>query len=199
MSNIYDILTSDNGGFSNTITKCINYLEQHIPGYASRSSWLAYFNDIASTSREELIDDFSNLRVTPATTTVVLTTFLTILVASKLLGGTPPPKDTKKPKKKTKSKAQIANAQIQTILDNVEETYVAQIDDYIENFGQLSKDKKENTYNYIQEMLLKELLKLDGIDIAGNEVLRDNRKKVIRFIQEHQSRLDQFKKDNQTS
>lgn len=198
MSNFYDILTTDNGGFSNTLSKCIEYLEEHIPGHGSGSSWLSYFNDIASTSRHELLDDFSNLRVTPATTTVVLTTFLAALIAGKLLAGSPAPKEVKKPKKK-KSKAQIANGQIQTILDNVEETYVAQIDDYIENYSQLSSEKRDNTYNYIQEMLLKELLKLDGIDIANNDVLRDNRKKVIRFIQEHQSRLDQFKKDNQAS
>lgn len=198
MSNFYEQLTSNNGGLSNALNKCINYLEERIPGYTSRSSWLAYFNDITSTSREELIDDISNLRVTPATTTVVLTTFLTILVASKLLGGSLAPASKKKPKtkKKKKSKAQIANGEIQKILDNVEETFVAQIDEYIDNYKELSDDKKENTYNYIQEMLLKELMKLDGIDVDGNEVLRDNRKKVIRFIQEHQSRLDKFKKDN---
>ncbi|SLA20934.1 BAG domain [Mycobacteroides abscessus subsp. abscessus] len=44
-------------------------------------------------------------------------------------------------------------------------------------------------------MLLKELVKLDGIDVTGNDILRENRKKVIKFIQDHQKRLDKFKRD----
>ena len=92
------------------------------------------------------------------------------------------------------TKAQKANRQIQEILDYVELTYVPEIDKFIETYKELSSEDVEYKFNYFEEMLLKELMKLDAIDVTSNEILRDNRRKVIKFIQDHQKRLDKFKK-----
>lgn len=191
MSNINEQLASYKATLGSTVKSLLNDLQKYIP-QDQTDTWHAYFKEITSTTKEELFNDITNLKVTPATTAALFTTFVSVLLASKLLvPSKEPQKSEKKPKKKKKkqSKAQKANSEIQAILDEVEETFVPQIDQYIERYKELSDEKKENTYNYIQEMLLKKLMKLDGVDVANNNVLRENRKKVIRFIQEHQSRL----------
>ncbi|ODV78987.1 BAG domain-containing protein [Suhomyces tanzawaensis NRRL Y-17324] len=106
-----------------------------------------------------------------------------------------PPTKTKKKAKKRLTKAQKANKFIQEILDNVESTFVPEIDEYIENYQSLKSEDVQYKYNYFNEMLLKEIMKLDGVEVGDNEVLRTNRKKVIKFIQDHQKRLDKFKKE----
>ncbi|EMG49663.1 hypothetical protein SBY92_004470 [Candida maltosa Xu316] len=150
---------------------------------------------VKSIKPEDVIDDFKNLRVSPITVSLTLVFLTTFLIFGKLLsGGKPKPA----PKKKTKRKltpAQKANRQIQEILDFVESEYVPEIDKFIESYKSLSSEDVQYKFNYFEEMLLKELMKLDEIDVTGNEILRDNRRKVIKFIQDHQKRLDKFKKE----
>ncbi|KAK6463044.1 BAG domain-containing protein [Scheffersomyces coipomensis] len=154
---------------------------------------------VKSITPQDIIDDFSQLKVSPITVSLTITALTTILIISKVLLGSKSSaaktaNKKKKPKKKL-SKAQRANKTIQDILDFVESEYVPQIDDYLHNHKDLSQEDVEYKYNYFEEMLLKELVKLDAIDVTGNEILRDNRKKVIKFIQDHHQRLDKFKKE----
>ncbi|WPK26302.1 hypothetical protein PUMCH_003651 [Australozyma saopauloensis] len=170
-------------------------IEQHIPQNV-RETIHKYAAEISATTTQELLQDVKSLKLTAATGTLAATAVtLAILVA--MLLGKDHQTDKKKSKKKKKgpklTKAQRANKEIQRILDFVEETYVPQIDQYIENYGTLSEEDKEYKFKYFSEMLLKELMKLDGVDVAGNNILRENRKKVIRFVQEHQNRLDKFR------
>lgn len=173
-------------------------VEHLLPGDLEQS-WHSYVKALKSTGKDEIIHDLSNFNITPATATLVVSSLATLLFFSKLFkssSSADAPKASKPKKKKKPSKAQKANKDIQLILDYVEETYVPQIDEYLENYDQLPANDREYKYKYFDEMLLKELMKLDGVDVAGNEVLRENRKKVIKFIQEHQKRLDKFKKDH---
>lgn len=155
-----------------------------------------YASDISATTAQELVRDVKELRWTAATGTLVITAATLVVLVMASLGGDTKQKKPKKKKKTKLTKAQRANREIQAILDYVEETYVPQIDAYIETYSTLTEQDKEYKFSYFQEMLLKELMKLDGVDVAGNDVLRENRRKVIRFVQEHQTRLDKFRKEN---
>lgn len=160
-----------------------------------------YIEALKHTSSDEIISDFSELKVTPVTVSISLAALAATVLFGRLLGtafsklGDSGKKKSGKKKKKKLTKAQRANLEIQQILDFVELKYVPEIDDYLENYTTLSKDQAQYKFKYFDEMLLKELVKLDGVDVSGNDVLRDNRKKVIKFIQDHQKRLDQFKKE----
>ncbi|KAI3407146.2 hypothetical protein KGF56_000048 [Candida oxycetoniae] len=173
-----------------------------------------YIDYTKSMTAEEILDDFKNLKVNPITVSLTLFSLTTIFIIGRLLGnpsssslnGTGTKSghsehDEKKHKKKSSSgkkklsKAQKANREIQDILDFVESKYVPEIDKYIEDYKSLTEDEAVNKFNFFQEMLLKETLKLDAIDVIGNEILRENRRKVIKFIQDHQKRLDKFRKD----
>lgn len=189
-------LASAKTSIANTLKQACAHVEKQLPDNIE-DAWKSYLASISSTSKDDLIKDFSNLRVTPATVTISVTTVATLIIFSKIFGSsTPAPSSTKTKKKKKLTKAQKANNEIQKILDFVEETYVPQIDDYLQNYASLTENDRQYKYNYYEEMLLKELLKLDSVDIGGSEVLRDNRKKVIRFVQDHQKRLDTFKRDH---
>lgn len=144
---------------------------------------------VQGLTKDEIISDITQLKVTPITVAITITSLTTILLLAKSLTSKPA-KPTKKKKRLTK--AQKANRDIQQILDFVEGTYVPQIDEYIENYQ--AEDDVEYKYKYFEEMLLKEVMKLDSIDVVGNDVLKVNRKKVVKFIQDHQRRLDAFKK-----
>lgn len=146
---------------------------------------------------EQVVDEFKLLKVTKNTIGVSIATVILVMIIGKVLGLAAPAAAPQKPKKKKKRelKAKMANRQIQAVLDFVELVYVPQIDEYILNYKQLSDEDVSYKYNYFEEMLLKELMKLDEIDVIGNEVLRENRRKVIKFIQDHQRRLDKFKRE----
>lgn len=158
---------------------------------------------VKSITKDDIINDFKQLKVSPITVSLTLIALTTILIFGKVFS----PKSTvsttandkasakKKKGKKKLSKAQRANKEIQFILDFVESEYVPQIDTYIDTYKSLTEDEVQYKYNYFEEMLLKELMKLDGIDVSSNDILRENRKKVIKFIQDHQKRLDKFKKE----
>lgn len=183
--------------FQQTAGLYLNNLKETIPENIEK-----YYTVLKNTSKDEILNDITQLKVTPATVTLSITTIATVLLVSRLLaqssddeGSKSKKKNSKKKQKKKLSRAQKANKEIQQILDFVEEKYVPEIDEYLENYSKLDSEKIQYTYNYFQEMLLKELMKLDGVDVSGNEVLRDNRKKVIKFIQDHQARLDKFKKE----
>lgn len=179
------------------IQKYVSSLKTQIPNNIQ-----SYYDVIKNTNKEELINDISQFKATPATITISITTLATFLILGRLLGTSSSSNSPKKSKKKNQkkkqkkkvSKAQKANLQIQDILNFVEEKYVPEIDDYLENYESLSSEQIQYKYTYFEEMLLKELMNLDGVDVSGNSILRDNRKKVIKFIQEHQKRLDKFKK-----
>lgn len=188
-------LTHAKAVISDSLTQIRSQLHERIPQL--EDSIGEYIHAVTSTSKDELFEDIYQLKVTPATTTLLFTTLSAILLASGVLLKKDAATEKKtKPKKKKLTKAQIANREIQAILDHVEDVYVPQIDEYIDNYKTLSEQDQQYKYNFFEEMLLKALMKLDGVDIAGNEVLRDNRKKVIKFIQDHQKRLDNFKKQS---
>ena len=151
---------------------------------------------------DSVLNDFKNFNVNPVTVSLTLISITTLILLGRLFSSgsseqheSSGKKHKKKSGKKKLSKAQRANKEIQEILDYVELEYVPEIDKYIENYQTLSKDDLDNKFKFYDEMLLKELVKLDGIDVTGNDILRENRKKVIKFIQDHQKRLDKFKKD----
>ncbi|EGW32347.1 uncharacterized protein SPAPADRAFT_61426 [Spathaspora passalidarum NRRL Y-27907] len=155
---------------------------------------------LRNTSVEDVISEFKELKVSSVTVSITLITLSTFFVFGKLLLGSGDDKKDKKSKKKGKpkkklSKAQKANREIQGILDFVESEYVPAIDTYLDTYKTLKPEEVEAKYNYFEEMLLKELMKLDAVDVSGNEILRENRKKVIKFIQDHHKRLDNFKKE----
>lgn len=182
--------------YKDTLASSIREIFGRREGYADQVArwWHSYRAGIASTTSQGLVEDISKLRITPATSTLAIT-FVTLAVATGLLFSKPSSSSSKsKPKKKKVTKAQKINSEIQQTLDKVEEEYVPQMDDYIANYDKLTDEKRDYNANYFQEMLLKELMKLDGLDVGSNTVLRDNRRKVIKFIQEHQSRLDNFRK-----
>ncbi|KAG5421205.1 hypothetical protein I9W82_000295 [Candida metapsilosis] len=151
---------------------------------------------------DSVLNDFKNFNVNPVTVSLTLISITTLILLGRLFSSgsseqheSSGKKHKKKSGKKKLSRAQRANKEIQEILDYVESEYVPEIDKYIENYQTLSKDDLDNKFKFYDEMLLKELVKLDGIDVTGNDILRENRKKVIKFIQDHQKRLDKFKKD----
>lgn len=181
------------------VQSCISQLKEKIP--TSYDDIEPYVNALKNVSTDDIVSDFSNLKVTPITVSLSITAFTTLFILGRILGSSgqqgrskSSKKNQKKRSKKKLTKAQKANEDIQSILDFVEETYVPEIDEYLENYKTLKEDDLEYKYNYFEEMLLKQLMKLDGIDVVGNDILRDNRKKVIKFIQDHQRRLDAFKK-----
>ena len=151
---------------------------------------------------DSVLNDFKNFNVNPVTVSLTLISITTLILLGRIFSSgsseqheSSGKKHKKKSGKKKLSRAQRANKEIQEILDYVELEYVPEIDKYIENYQTLSKDDLDNKFKFYDEMLLKELVKLDGIDVTGNDILRENRKKVIKFIQDHQKRLDKFKKD----
>lgn len=181
---------------SGYLKRLLDQLESSIPLHVQQTI-KQYASDISTTSSKQLVHDIKELRLTAATGTLAVTAVTVVLLLLASSGNDTLKPEKKKKKKKSKlSKAQKANKEIQGILDYVEETFVPQIDKYIETYADLPDTDKEYKFRYCQEMLLKELMKLDGVDVAGNDILRENRKKVIRFIQEHQARLDKFRKDN---
>ncbi|CAI5756921.1 unnamed protein product [Candida verbasci] len=183
----------------------MNFDQFKIPSTIEEAKYLI-FNHIKTFKKENIIHDFKNFKISPITITISLITLFTILIFGKILTPTSTStspstyNETEKTGKKTGgkkklSKAQRANKEIQQILDFVESEYVPEIDSYIENYKSLSKEDVEYKFSYFEEMLLKELMKLDEIDVTSNEILRENRRKVIKFVQDHQKRLDKFKKD----
>lgn len=197
MSSFSEQLVDAKSKLSQSLDGIYAQVENMLPADLQKN-WDGYVKALKATGKDEIIHDLSNFNLTPATTTLLVSTFATLFLFSKLFKSSlkEAPKQQKSKKKKKPSKAQKANKDIQLILDYVEETYVPQIDEYLESYDKLDVNDREYKYKYFEEMLLKELMKLDGVDVAGNEVLRENRKKVIRFIQEHQKRLDKFKKDH---
>lgn len=149
-----------------------------------------YVHQLSAALAHSVADDFYNFKVNAVTVTISITTLVAFAISTRFFKAAPAPLPPKKPL----TMAQKTNLEIKRVLDFVEDEYVPQIDKYIEKYDKLDEGDREYKFNYFQEMLLKQLLALDGIDVGGNVVLRDNRRKVINFIQEHQSRLDTFKK-----
>lgn len=156
-----------------------------------------FFRKLQQTDSQLALQDIKELKITPATVSLAAITIATLLVVVSSLGGKQSNKlgkKKKKPKKKL-SRAQKANHEIQQVLDYVEDQYVPQIDEYMTEYKSMSQEDAQYKYKYFEEMLLKELMKLDGIDVTGSDILRENRRKVIKFIQDHQKRLDKLKKE----
>ncbi|GEQ72579.1 hypothetical protein JCM33374_g6266 [Metschnikowia sp. JCM 33374] len=199
MENFTESFAKAKSSVSGTLSQLYSRIQHHIPEEVEQSV-RHYIDALSNTSKEDLLNEVRGLQITPATVTLALLAVPTLLWAGRLVGGSHTPnaagEGKSKTKKKKQTKAQKANKEIQKILDFVEETYVPQIDSYIENYADLSEEDQAYKYKYFEEMLLKELMNLDNVDVAGNDVLRENRKKVIRFIQDHQKRLDIFRKEN---
>lgn len=162
---------------------------------------IIYVKSLNTMSKEDILADIKQWKWTPVTVSALFG----ILAAFYFLGrrgnqpralqGSKPKKNNKKKTGKKLSKAQQANNDIQRILDRIEGELVPEIDKYMQSYKSMKEENIQYTYNYFQETLLKELMKLDGVDVSGNEIVRENRRKVINFIQGHQKRLDMFKKE----
>lgn len=184
------------------LTAYLSELKRNLPNDIE-----SYVEQLKHVNKEELIEDFRSFKVTPVTITISVLSITSMLLVGKFLFGSSSSsisdgqvssrseKSKKGNKKKKVSKAQKTNKAIQDILDNFETKWVPQINDYFHNYESLKKEDIEYKFTYFQEMLLKELMALDGIDTLGNEIIRENRKKVIQFIQDHQKRLDAFKQE----
>lgn len=158
----------------------------------------SFVHKLQGSTSDLVLREIKTLQITPATLTLAAVVVTTLLVVGGVAGGSSRPKKSDKKKKKPKkkvSRAQKANHEIQRVLDYVEDEYVPQIDKYLTEYKSLDKEEVQYKYKYFEEMLLKELMKLDGIDVSASDVLRENRRKVIKFVQDHQKRLDKFKKD----
>lgn len=166
------------------------YIKQDLP-----KDFQNYLNHFKSIDTDELISDFKQLNPTPVTITISVIGITSLILFSRVLVSSKPKAPAPKPKKKKTSKAKKANKQIQEILDNFETVWVPQINEYFSNYKQMKPEDVEYKFNYFQEMLLKELFSLDEVDTLGNQIIRENRKKVIQFIQDHQKRLDSFKRE----
>lgn len=184
------------------LTAYLSDLKQNLPNDIE-----TYMDQLKSVNKDELIEDFRSLKLTPVTITISVLSITTVLVVGKLIFangessdsgnkiGSKSDKSKKGGKRKKVSKAQKTNKAIQDILDNFENNWVPQINEYFDSYKSLKPEDVEYKFTYFQEMLLKELFALDGIDTLGNDIIRENRKKVIQFIQDHQKRLDSFKKE----
>lgn len=157
-----------------------------------------FIHELKSANSDSVLQDVKGLKITPVTVTLAAVVLTTLVIVGSVAGGNSSNqsqgKKKKKPKKKV-SRAQKANHEIQKVLDYVEDNYVPQIDEYLSEYKSMKPEDVQYKYKYFEEMLLKELMKLDGIDVTGNEVLRENRRKVIKFVQDHQKRLDKFKRE----
>lgn len=190
-------LASAKSSLESSISAFYSTIQPHIPVDVDHAL-KTYAHALTTTSKDEVLRDLSQFKVTAATATVSMTTVAILLLINRLFSlsagsGTQP---SKKKKKKKLTKAQRANKEIQAVLDFVEETYVKQIEEYFAGYESMTEENREYKYKYFEEMLLKELMKLDGIDTVGNDVLRENRKKVIKFIQQYQKKLDQFRSEH---
>lgn len=132
-----------------------------------------------------------------------------LLVISTLLLLTRKPKTHVKKDKKTKSKSKPKLSfveQVQLQLRECEERVRTKLEkgirSYIEEFETLKADDKQYKFNYFQEELLKELIRLDGIelsemnDLEKKQGLKTSRKGLIKYIQGLQKELDAFKRDH---
>ncbi|ONH69724.1 Ankyrin repeat domain-containing protein 17 [Cyberlindnera fabianii] len=113
-------------------------------------------------------------------------------------------KKDKKTKSKSKSKPKLSFVeQVQLQLRECEERVRTKLEKrYIEEFETLKADDKQYKFNYFQEELLKELIRLDGIelsemnDLEKKQGLKTSRKGLIKYIQGLQKELDAFKRDH---
>lgn len=111
----------------------------------------------------------------------------------------------KKTKSKSKPKLSFVE-QVQLQLRECEERVRTKLEkgirSYIEEFETLKADDKQYKFNYFQEELLKELIRLDGIelsemnDLEKKQGLKISRKDLIKYIQGLQKELDAFKRDH---
>lgn len=110
-------------------------------------------------------------------------------------------KKSEKPVKKLTLLEQFQQSLI-AIERNVKTNIEPEIDDYYVKFDELPLEDRLYKYNYFSEALLKELIKLDGIDLTLvtdetiKKALKDERKVVIKHIQGLQKGLDAYKKEN---
>lgn len=199
MDSVSQQLASAKSSLESTISSFYTNIQPHIPLDVDRAL-KTYAHALSTTTKDKVLSDLSQFKMTAATVTLSVTTVGILLLINKLLkpsssagSGSQP---SKKKKKKKLTKAQRANKEIQEILDFVEETYVKQIEQYFADYESIPEENREYKYKYFEEMLLKELMKLDGVDTVGNDVLRENRKKVIKFIQLYQKKLDQFRSEH---
>lgn len=198
MDSISHHLASAKSSFEGTISALYANIQPHVPADIDRAL-KAYGRALTTASKDEVLSDLSQFKVTATTVTLSLTTAVMVLLLNRLLkpslSARTSQSSNKRKKKKKLSKAQKANKEIQDVLDFVESTYVKQIEEYFVDYESIPAETREYKYKYFEEMLLKELMKLDGIDTVGNDVLRENRKKVIKFIQQYQKKLDQFRSE----
>lgn len=199
MDSVSQHLSSAKSSLQGTISALYANIEPHIPADVDRAL-KSYAYALSTASKDEVLSDLSQFKMTAATVTLSVTTAAMLLLINRLLkpslsAGSGSQSSKNKKKKKKLTKAQKANKEIQEVLDFVEDTYVKQIEEYFADYDSIPAENREYKYKYFEEMLLKELMKLDGVDTVGNDVLRENRKKVIKFIQLYQKKLDQFRSE----
>lgn len=125
-----------------------------------------------------------------------------------------PSKKSKKKLKKKKKTKELPQALLRRLmgetLATVDSELVPQVDkwekdlkDFEEEKSLLSKEDSEKgasklgfMYKYLEETILKELLKMDAIEHHGEEDLRAERKRIIKHIQSLHKRIDGVKKES---
>ncbi|CEP60607.1 Snl1p LALA0_S01e14840g [Lachancea lanzarotensis] len=111
----------------------------------------------------------------------------------------------KKTKGQSKKKATSRSSKPVSLEDQIENVYMRfskeykqAVDALVEDFDP-SSEKLQYQRNYYNEMLLKLVIELDGVDLVDltgdrKTALKDRRKQVIRAIQTDLKRLDSLKK-----
>lgn len=113
--------------------------------------------------------------------------------------------DSKKGRKKRKIKkgSKVAKPipltleeKIQKVLTTYNTQYKGEISQLLENFNP-SEEKEVYQKNYFNEMLLKLLIELDGVDLMDIEgerkaILKQNRKDAVKLIQGQLNKLDKL-------
>ncbi|ODQ61867.1 hypothetical protein WICANDRAFT_76057 [Wickerhamomyces anomalus NRRL Y-366-8] len=116
----------------------------------------------------------------------------------------PSRKQPRKPKKPVKILTLLERFQLAltTVNTTVRTELEPEVEKYYTDINQISPDDRLYKYNYFQEELLKELIKLDEIDLTllddetVKKTLKDERKIIIKHIQGLQKGLDGYKKEN---
>ena len=97
------------------------------------------------------------------------------------------------------SQYHICKNQLESVSSKMEQGLVKQIDTYYDEFEGLKDEDKQYKLNYFQEELLKELIKLDDVDLTElsdsdeRQELKLQRKQYIKRIQGLLKDLDDWK------
>lgn len=149
----------------------------------------------------QTVDDFQHMRFSPATVTILLALLLCIVFACGgvrlTAGARAGPRG--KPRRKKKKKVLPAEAAAKAIADVralFDDKWLPGIELLLAGGWKEKLDEdREYLYKYYEEMMLKELMALDGVDTLGAAELRELRRDAIKYIQGYQKQLDKLRSE----